>query len=229
MRYWTYAARRMSSQDDPTCPCFAPAAPGRHVRDEGDLSQGGGDDRMKLVRGVDWLIDSIAELMGRIGWLLLLYCMILGVTDVFLRYALNMPSQWIGTTMQAAMVLIACVGGAYALKYDAFVKLDVFYASASKRRKAVLDVLTAGFSVLFLTVLIWKGIDAAKLSFRLNQMTPTAVPIPIAPIKTAIPLGAAVVLVMVIRQFIRDVHTIISGADDEPPSSGDDAQPTSRP
>jgi TRAP-type mannitol/chloroaromatic compound transport system permease small subunit len=165
---------------------------------------------MRLLRGINWLIDGVAELMGRVGWLLLLYCMAFGVSDVFLRYALNMPSQWIGTTMQAAMVLLACVGGAYALKYDAFVKLDVFYAGASRRRKAGLDVLTAGFSVLFLVVLIWKGIEAAQLSFRLNQMTPTAVPIPIAPIKTAIPLGAAVLLVMVIRQFIRDVHTILT-------------------
>jgi len=165
---------------------------------------------MRLLRGIDWLIDGIAEILGRVGWLLLLYCMLFGVTDVFLRYAMNMPSQWIGTTMQAAMVLLACAGGAYALKHDAFVKLDVFYANATRRRKAVLDVLTAGFSVLFLVVLIWKGVEAAQLSFRLNQMTPTAVPIPIAPIKSAIPLGAAVVLVIVIRQFIRDVHTILT-------------------
>jgi TRAP-type mannitol/chloroaromatic compound transport system permease small subunit len=171
---------------------------------------GGVADPMKLLRGIDWLIDGIAEFMGQIGWLLLLYCMIFGVSDVFLRYALNMPSQWIGTTTQAAMVLLACVGGAYALKYDAFVKLDVFYAGASRRRKALLDIFTAGFSVLFLGVLIWKGFEAAQLSFRLNQMTPTAVPIPLAPIKSAIPLGAAVVLVMVIRQLIRNVHTILT-------------------
>jgi TRAP-type mannitol/chloroaromatic compound transport system permease small subunit len=183
--------------------------------DERGRSHGGVDDPMKLLRGIDWLIDGIAELMGRVGWLLLLYCMIFGVSDVFLRYALNMPSQWIGTTMQAAMVLIACMGGAYALKYDAFVKLDLFYARASRRQKAVLDVLTAGFSFLFLYVLIWKGIDAATLSYRLNQVTPTAVPIPLGPIKSAIPLGATVVMVMVIRQFVRDIHTIITGGGDE--------------
>lgn len=166
---------------------------------------------MQVLRGLDWIIDGVAELMGRFGWLLILYCMIFGVTDVFLRYVLNQPSQWIGTTMQAAMVLMACVGGAYALKYDSFVKLDVFYANASRRTKAVLDVLTAGFSFLFLYVLITRGIDAAQLSFRLNQVTPTAVPIPLGPIKSAIPLGAAVVLIMVIRQFIRDLHIIFVG------------------
>ncbi len=166
---------------------------------------------MKLWRGVEWLIDAIAELFGRIGWLLILYCMIFGVTDVFLRYVMNAPSQWIGTTLQAAMVLMACTGGAYALKHDTFVKLDIFYAGASTRTKAVLDVLTAPFTFLFLGALIWKGIDAARLSIKFNQVTPTAVPIPIYPIKSAIPLAAAVVLLVVIKQLVRDIRTIIYG------------------
>jgi len=166
---------------------------------------------MKLWRGLEKLIDAITEVMGRIGWLLILYCMIFGVTDVFLRYALNAPSLWIGTTLQAAMVLIACTGGAYALKHDAFVKLDVFYASVSTRNKAVLDVLTAPFAILFLSVLIWKGIDAALLSIKFNQVTPTAVRVPIYPIKSVIPLAAAVVLLLVVKQLVRNVRTIFSG------------------
>lgn len=170
---------------------------------------------MGVWRGLGRLIDGVAELMGGIGWLLILYCMVLGVTDVFLRYAMNMPSMWIGTTLQAAMVLIACVGGIYAIKHDAFVKLDLFYANASRRKKAVLDVLTASFSFLFLYVLIWKGFDAAMMSYQLNQVTPTAVPIPLYPIKSAIPLAALVVLVIVVKQFIQNIRTIILGPEAE--------------
>lgn len=170
---------------------------------------------MWFWRGLERLIDGVAELMGRFGWLLILYCMVLGVTDVFLRYAMNMPSMWIGTTLQATMVLIACVGGIYAIKQDAFVKLDLFYAQASSRKKAVLDVLTASFSFLFLSVVIWKGFDAAMASYLMNQVTPTAVPIPLYPIKAAIPLAGAIVLIIVVRQFIRDIRTIFLGAEME--------------
>jgi TRAP-type mannitol/chloroaromatic compound transport system permease small subunit len=166
---------------------------------------------MQLWRGLARLIDGVAEFLGRIGWLLILYCMIFGVTDVFLRYVMNAPSQWIGTTVQAAMVLIACTGGAYALKHDAFVKLDLFYAAASGRTKAVLDVLTAPFAFLFLSVLIWKGIDAAMMSIRLNQVTPTSIPIPIYPIKSAIPLTAGIVLLIVLKKFFLDIRTVIQG------------------
>ena len=166
---------------------------------------------MRVSRGLQILVDGIAETMGRIGWLLVLYCMVFGVTDVFLRYVMNAPSMWIGTTLQAAMVLMACMGGAYALKHDAFVKLDLFYASAAPRTQAVLDVITATFTVLFLTVLIWKGVEAALFSIRLNQVTPTAVPIPIYPIKSMIPLAAFFVLLVVLKKFVIDVRTIVRG------------------
>lgn len=166
---------------------------------------------MTLWRGIGRLVDVVVELLGRIGWILILYCMIFGVTDVFLRYVMNAPSMWIGTTIQAAMVLIACTGGAYALKHDSFVKLDLFYAGLPTRTKAVLDVLTAPFTFLFLAVLIWKGFDAAMQSIRFNQVTPTAVPIPIYPIKSAIPLAGAFVLLLVMKQFVIDIRTVIRG------------------
>ena len=161
------------------------------------------------MRGLEIVTNAISEVMGCIGWFLILYCMAFGVSDVFMRYALNQPSQWIGTTLQAAMVLLACTGGVYALQQGSFVKLDVFYANASTRKKALLDVLTAPFAVLFLVALIVKGYDAAVLSAKLNQHTPTAVPIPIYPIKSAIPLSGCLVLLVVVKQFIRDLITLL--------------------
>ncbi|WP_231703977.1 TRAP transporter small permease subunit [Cochlodiniinecator piscidefendens] len=161
-----------------------------------------------LMRQLERVTGAISEVTGRIGWFLILYCMTLGVSDVFMRYVLNAPSQWIGTTLQAAMVLLACVGGIYALQHDSFVKLDLFYANASTRSKALLDVITAPFAVLFLGALILKGYEAASLSLMLNQHTPTSVPIPIYPIKYAIPVSGAFVLLIVIKHFIRDLRTI---------------------
>lgn len=158
-------------------------------------------------------IDIIAEAMGRIGWVLLLYCMIFGVTDVFLRYVLNAPSLWISTTVQVAMVLMACVGGIYALNDNAFVKLDLFYANFSPRKKAICDIITVVLTFLFLAVLIWKGTTAALLSVKLKQMTPTGIPIPIYPIKIFIPISAVFMLLVVIKKLVNDIKTVISGGE----------------
>ncbi len=157
------------------------------------------------------VIDRIAQVMGKIGWVLLLYCMILGVTDVFLRYILNNPSQWISTTVQVAMVLMACVGGVYALNDDAFVKLDLFYANFTPRKKAICDIITVVFTFLFLSVLIWKGTTAALLSIKLKQVTPTSIPIPIYPLKVFIPISGVIMLLVVLKKLVNDIRTVISG------------------
>lgn len=166
-----------------------------------------------LANALETVTTAIAEAFGRIGWVLILYCMAFGVSDVFMRYILNEPSMWIGTTLQAAMVLLACTGGVYAYRHDSFVKLDLFYANARPRTKAILDLMTAPFSILFLYVLIWKGYGAAMLSLKLKQVTPTAVPIPIYPIKFTIPLVGVIVLLIVLKNVFRDLNTAISPED----------------
>jgi TRAP-type mannitol/chloroaromatic compound transport system permease small subunit len=166
---------------------------------------------MKIWLQLQKIIDVIAEIFGKIGWVLVLYCMFFGVTDVFLRYVLNQPSLWIGATIQAAMVLVACFGGTYALNHNAFVKLDLFYANFSPRKKAICDLITSFYTFLFLSVLIWKGIDAAKLSLMLKQVTPTGVPIPIYPIKMVIPAAAVFTLLVAIKKFVNDIITAIKG------------------
>lgn len=154
-------------------------------------------------------LDLSAEVMGWISWILILYCMILGVIDVFMRYVLNSASLWIGTTVQAAMVLIACTAGIYAFKHNAFVKLDLLYAGMYRKKKALCDIITSVYTFLFLGVLIWKGIGAAQLSWMLNQHTPTAVPIPIYPIKWVIPVSAFFMLLLAVRQVVHDFRILM--------------------
>jgi len=165
---------------------------------------------MKPWNAIEKAIDFIAEMMGRAGWVLILYCTLFGVTDVFLRYVLNSPSLWISTTLQVAMVLLACVGGIYSLNDNAFVKLDLFYANFSPKKKAICDIITVVFTFIFLTALVWKGYQAAMLSIKLNQVTPTAIPIPIYPMKIFFPITGVIMLMIVLKKLVHDIRTIVS-------------------
>ena len=134
---------------------------------------------------------------------------------MFLRYVLNTPSLWISTTVQVAMVLMACVGGVYALNDDAFVKLDLFYANFTPRKKAICDIITVIFTFLFLYVLIWKGTQAAMLSVKLKQVTPTSIPIPIYPLKIFIPISGVIMMLVVIKKLVNDIRTVITGGKEQ--------------
>lgn len=168
---------------------------------------------MMLWSSIEKAIDLIAEFMGRIGWALVIYCTFFGVYDVFLRYVLNSPSLWISTTLQYAMVMLACVGGLYSLNDNAFVKLDLFYANFSARTKALCDIITVVFTFLFLSVLVWKGYQAAMLSIKLNQHTPTSIPLPIYPLKAFFPITGLIMLLIVIKKLVRDVRILVGGED----------------
>lgn len=160
---------------------------------------------MKIFNRV---VEFIAECLGKIGWLIVLYAAFMGLTDVILRYVFNNPSLWISVTIQYAMVMLACVGGAYALKYDAFVKLDVLYAQLSERKKALFDIITFPIGFLYIYVLIWKGSQVALLSFATKEVTPTAIPLTLYPLKALIPFGAFCALLVLFNKLIRDIYTI---------------------
>lgn len=170
-----------------------------------DRSKKGVAIKMKVFNK---MVDFVAECLGKIGWLIVLYAAFFGLTDVILRYVFNSPSLWISVTIQYTMVMLACLGGAYSLKYDAFVKLDLLYARLSERKKALSDIITFPIGFMYLYVLIWKGSQVAVLSFSTKEVTPTAIPIPLYHLKALIPFGAFCALLVLINKLIRDIYVI---------------------
>jgi TRAP-type mannitol/chloroaromatic compound transport system permease small subunit len=166
---------------------------------------------MKVWDKAELAVDGISEIMGRIGWMIVLYAMFFGLTDVILRYVFSSPSLWISSTIQYSMVLLACVSGPYALNNGQFVKLDVFYEHFSDRGKAISDVVTFILTFLYLYVLITKGFNLAFASLGRMEMTPTAIPIPLYHLKFMIPIGATLTMLVALKKFGIDIQTIIVG------------------
>ena len=168
-----------------------------------------GVSKVKAWKKIGQAVDSVNEWGGKVGWFLILLMMSFGVYDVIMRYLFDRPSQWIYLILQAGMVFLTIFAGGYALQHGAFVKMDAVYAHFSRRGKAIADAFTFVAPLLFCTVLIWKGIETAQLSIAMRQVTPTAVPIPLYPIKAMIPLGAFLVLIVAVKKFISNVGTAI--------------------
>lgn len=164
---------------------------------------------MKVWSKIGQAIESTNEWAGRAVWIVIIYLMCLGVFDVVMRYLFNKPSLWIWLTLQFAMVILACLGGGYALQKGAFVKLDIFYGRLSTRTKAILDTITFSFTLLYCSVLIWKGIEAAHSAFSIHQMTSTAIRLPLYHLKALIPLGGLLVLLVAIKKFVLDVRIVL--------------------
>ncbi len=170
---------------------------------------------MDVLRACSKVLDRLVALLGALSVLLTLYCMLFGLADVILRYVFDDPSQWIGESIKMALILLACTAGAYSYSRGDFIRLDLFYAKFPARKKALFDLLTIVFAFLFVGVLIWKGTTTALFSIRLNQVTPTAIPLPVYPIKSLIPVAGVIMLLLLIRQSFRDVCTLLGKSLDE--------------
>jgi len=161
---------------------------------------------VKAWKKIEQAIDSVTEGTGRVGWFLILFMMSFGLYDVTMRYLFTMPSQWIYITLQMAMVMLTAVAAGYA--FLTFVKVDVLYSHFSPRGKAFADIFTFVFVLMVCVILIWKGIEHAQTSIATRQMTSTALRLPLYPVKTLIPLGGVLLLLMAVKKLVADIRTV---------------------
>jgi TRAP-type mannitol/chloroaromatic compound transport system permease small subunit len=100
-------------------------------------------------------IDQLNEIIGRgIAWLTLAM-VIIGFVVVVLRYVFSIGFVWLQESYVWLHGITFMVGAGYTLLHDGHVRVDIFYRTASIRKKALVDLF--GSLVLLLPVLelVW--------------------------------------------------------------------------
>lgn len=143
--------------------------------------------------------------------------------EVVVRYVFNNPTAWafdISYIMYGALFMM---GGAYTLARDAHVRGDVIFRLWPPRMQATIEIVLI---VLFLfpgiAALVYAGYDyaAASWSYRpygfdgpageISVNSPIGVPV--APLKTILPVAAFFVLIQGIAEFLRCIVCLREGA-----------------
>lgn len=122
-----------------------------------------------LIRG----IDKVTEAIGKVAIALSLVLVLVVVADVALRYFLNISFSALRELewhFYAAMFLL---GGAYTLRYDAHVRVDVLYQHMPVRMRALINVLgTLFFLFPGCYLLVDTSFHFAKFSFMMHEISP---------------------------------------------------------
>lgn len=154
------------------------------------------------------IIDGISEVTGKLASFLILGSIFTVFYEIAMRYVFNMSQSW---TLEMSTFLFGTtfvMSGAYALKIDAHVRIDIFYMKLSPRKKALIDIITSIFLFAFIGVLIWKGWEFGWRALVLNEHTDSAWAPPRWPIKMVIPLGAFLVLLQGIVRLMRNIFIL---------------------
>lgn len=156
-------------------------------------------------------MDAISIWSGNIVSVIYPVVVAFVVYEIIMRFVFNAPSIWSNEATVYLSALGYLLGGAYSLYYKAHVRVDILYLKFSPRVRAMLDVITFFFTLIYMGSLIWFGSTYAWESIKILEKTGSPWNPPIYPLKIAIPSGAFLLLLQSIANFIRDLHFAIKG------------------
>jgi TRAP-type mannitol/chloroaromatic compound transport system permease small subunit len=163
-------------------------------------------------------IDRLTTGIGRaVAWLALAV-VLLQFALVVARYLFGLGSIWLTETVIYAHATLFMLAAAWTLKAGGHVRVDVFYAEASPRTRAKIDLIGALLLLLpFALVLLWLAWPYAARSWAILERSQETSGLPLVfALKTLIPLFALLMALQGIAQAIRAVILLIP-----PPLAGE--------
>lgn len=162
---------------------------------------------------MDRLADSIDRLTAAIGraaaWLALVI-VLLQFALVMARYVFGFGSIWLTETVIYAHAALFMLAAAWTLSAGGHVRVDVFYAEASPRSRATVDLLGALLLLLpFMLVLLWLSLPFAARSWEVLERSQESSGLPLLfLLKTIVPLFAALMALQGVAQAIRAAQAL---------------------
>lgn len=158
---------------------------------------------VRLSASIDRFSDGVGV---AVSWLTLAMVLVTAY-DVVMRYIFNITYVFIQEFEWYLFSLVFLLAAGYALRHDAHVRVDIFYARAGPRGQACIN-LAGALLCLFPTCIL---LVRASMPFVVNSWTdlegspdPGGIPLRFA-LKTAIPVGYTLLGIQGIAHFLSNL------------------------
>lgn len=166
---------------------------------------------MKGLLGVSKAIDGFTEVVGRITlWLVPLVVMV-GVYNVIARYlgraiGQNLASNFYIELQWYIFSIIFLLAGAYDVKHNEHVRVDLLYGRYPPRAKAWVNMLGALLMLIpFCLLLIYYSWPAVSNSWKIRELSPDPGGLPRYPLRTMIIVCAVLLIIQGISELIKNL------------------------
>jgi TRAP-type mannitol/chloroaromatic compound transport system permease small subunit len=166
---------------------------------------------MQLERAIR-AIERVSEWSGRIvAWLVL--PLIAAMTyEVTVRYVWE-PTQWAYDVSYMLYGALFMLGAAYTLYRGAHIRTDFLYQKWPVKVQAAVDAFC--YLVLFfpgIAIFFWLGVEFAWASWLRDERTVGSSWMPIIyPLKSVMPVAAALLLLQGLAEFLKCVYALRTG------------------
>ncbi len=143
--------------------------------------------------------------VGRAAAWCVLFVTLVQVVVVLMRYALGLGSIWLQESIIYGHAALFMLAAAWTLRVDRHVRVDIFYAEASPRRKAFVNTFGAlVFLFPFCLALLWLSLPYVARSYAILERSREASGLPLVfALKSLIPLFAVLLALQGLAQLIR--------------------------
>ena len=155
-------------------------------------------------------IDLLNEWSGKIFSWLIIPMTLLVAAEVTLRYVFSRPTIWAWDVIVQLMGLIIVFSGGYTLLKNAHIGVDYLVEGISKKKSAIIDLLTYPLFLFSIGMLFWIATETAWISVQTREAYNSFWRPPIYPFKVAIFVGILLFLLQGIARFIRSFLIVFS-------------------
>ena len=150
-------------------------------------------------------VDRVNYLIGRV--MMYTIFLLIGVLmwSTISKQAFIIPSFWTLEVAQFILVAYYLLGGAYSIQLGANVRMDLFYATWSDRKKAWVDSFTVLLLIFYLGVMLYGGIDSTAYAIQYSERSPSLWRPLMWPVKVVMNLGIFLMLLQAISELIKDI------------------------
>ncbi len=155
---------------------------------------------VRLVEAMNYRVGRVAMYLLFVLIGILLYS---SASKVFFE-----PALWTLEMAQFTMVAYFFLGGPYSMQMRSDVRMDLFYASWTPRKRAWVDSVTIIFLLFYLCVMLYGGIGSTSYSFQYNETNPTAWRPYTWPIKVIMCIALVLMILQATAEFFKDIASI---------------------
>jgi TRAP-type mannitol/chloroaromatic compound transport system permease small subunit len=150
-------------------------------------------------------VDAVNRVVGRFTMYLIFAMMGVLLFSSGSRTFAGVSHIWVVETAQFLLAAYYLLGGGYSMQLDSHVRMDLVYSRWKPRTRAAVDVVTAGFLVFYLIVLLVGGLSSTQYAIEYGQKNYSSWAPPLAPIKIVMVIGIVLMLLQVIAIFFKDL------------------------
>jgi TRAP-type mannitol/chloroaromatic compound transport system permease small subunit len=163
------------------------------------------------VKKILLLIDGVSIWVGKAVSILTLVVAFIITYEIFMREVLMKPTLWVAEGTVFGCGLLYLLGGAWTLKQDGHVRVDMLYHGLSRRGKAIIDCITYFAFLLYIVVMIWASWQYMMQSIAVRETTMSPWDPVIWPFKIALVAALFMLLLQQTAKFVRDLYYIMKG------------------